>query len=225
MPAPFLKHPKGIRDVAEWYMSTATRRDYVHGIFEHQCEIALANLAKIHAAVGDAVDAVFVCGTDFGTQTSTFCSVQTFRELYLPYYKRVNDWIHAHTDVEDLQALLRRGGAVHAARSSRPASTSSTRCSARPPGMEPERLKDAYGDRSCSGAAAWTRRRCCRSARPAEVRRQVLERCEVFSQGGGFVFNAIHNIQARTPVENIVAMIDAVHEFNGTKAISGGTHA
>ena len=30
VPAPFLKHPKGIRDIAEWYMSTATRRDYVH---------------------------------------------------------------------------------------------------------------------------------------------------------------------------------------------------
>ena len=55
---------------------------------------------------------------------------------------------------------------------------------------------------------------------PAEVRRQVLERCEVFSKNGGFVFNAIHNVQARTPVENIVAMIDAVHEFNGTQAES-----
>lgn len=29
------------------------------------------------------------------------------------------------------------------------------------------------------------------------------------------MFNAIHNVQAKTPVENIVAMIDAVHEFNG----------
>ena len=44
---------------------------------------------------------------------------------------------------------------------------------------------------------------------------QVLERCGVFARGGGFVFNAIHNIQARTPVENIVAMIDAVRDFNG----------
>jgi len=52
---------------------------------------------------------------------------------------------------------------------------------------------------------------------PAEVREQVLRRCEVFAPGGGFVFNSIHNVQARTPVENIVAMIDAVHEFNGRK--------
>ena len=50
---------------------------------------------------------------------------------------------------------------------------------------------------------------------PAEVRAQVLERCGIFSPGGGFVFNTIHNVQAGTPVENIVAMLDAVHEFNG----------
>ncbi|NLE57750.1 MAG: methyltransferase, partial [Planctomycetes bacterium] len=97
VPAPFLKHPKGIRDIEEWYVSTVARQDYVHKVFDKQCEIALANLAKIHARVGDAVDAVFICGTDFGTQTSAFCSRETFRELYMPYYKRVNDWIHAHT--------------------------------------------------------------------------------------------------------------------------------
>ena len=53
---------------------------------------------------------------------------------------------------------------------------------------------------------------------PEEVRRQVLERCRHFSPGGGFVFNAIHNMQARTPVENIVAMLEAVQEFNGAAA-------
>jgi len=53
---------------------------------------------------------------------------------------------------------------------------------------------------------------------PDEVREQVLRRCEAFSKGGGFVFNAVHNIQARTPVENIVAMIRAVESFRGERA-------
>ena len=44
---------------------------------------------------------------------------------------------------------------------------------------------------------------------------EVLERCAIFSEGGGFVFDAIHNVQAGTPVENMVAMIDAVRGFNG----------
>src|SRR5260370_39751090 len=65
VPAPFLKNPKGIRDVAEWYMSTRTRRGTIHRIFESQCETGIANLERIHDRIGDAVDCMFVCGTDF----------------------------------------------------------------------------------------------------------------------------------------------------------------
>ena len=84
VPGPFLKHPKGIRDVAEWYVSTSSRQGHIHKIFGRQCEIALGNLERIYAAVGDTVQAVFICGTDFGTQTSAFCSVKTLRDLYFP---------------------------------------------------------------------------------------------------------------------------------------------
>ena len=91
VPAPFLKNPRGIRDISEWYISTRTRRDYIHQVFSNQCDIALANLARIHQVAGSRIDAVFTCGTDFGTQNSSFCSVETFRELYYPYYKRIND--------------------------------------------------------------------------------------------------------------------------------------
>jgi hypothetical protein len=97
VPAPFLKYPKGIRDVEEWYISTVTRQDYLHEVFTRQCETALKNLEKIHQVVGDAIDVLFVCGTDFGTQQSTFCSPATFKSLYAPYYKQVNDWVHANT--------------------------------------------------------------------------------------------------------------------------------
>ncbi|UCG27491.1 MAG: methyltransferase, partial [Bacteroidales bacterium] len=69
-----LKHPKGIRDVQEWYMSTLTRQDYIHQVFEKQTEIALPNLDKISRETGNRIDAVFTCGTDFGTQTGQFCS-------------------------------------------------------------------------------------------------------------------------------------------------------
>ena len=48
------------------------------------------------------------------------------------------------------------------------------------------------------------------------MREQVLRRCEAFYQDGGFVFNTVHNIQARTPVDNIIAMIRAVEKFNVT---------
>ncbi|MFO7959288.1 MAG: methyltransferase, partial [Candidatus Brocadiia bacterium] len=56
VPAPFLKHPKGIRDVEEWYVSTVTRREYVRRVFEGQCEAALENLPRIHEVVGEDID-------------------------------------------------------------------------------------------------------------------------------------------------------------------------
>ena len=48
---------------------------------------------------------------------------------------------------------------------------------------------------------------------PDEVRRQVAERCRIFGEEGGFVFDAIHNVQALTPVANIMAMIETAKEF------------
>jgi len=214
VPGPGLKHPKGIRDISEWYVSTSSRQDYIHRIFARQCEIAVANLERIHAVVGDRVQAVYLCGTDFGTQTSAFCSVKTLRALYFPYYKIINDWIHAHTT---WKAFKHSCGAV-----SKFLPTfieagfdilNPVQCSAT--GMEPEQLKANFGDRLVFWGGGVDTQKTLPFGSPAEVREQVLRRCEIFAPGGGFVFNSIHNVQAQTPVENIVAMIDAVHEFNG----------
>jgi hypothetical protein len=97
VPGPFLTHPKGIRDVSEWYMSTVLRQDFLHRIFNEQTGIAVKNLETVHGIFSDSIDVVFICGTDFGTQDSQFCSAEDFNELYAPYYKRINDWIHDHT--------------------------------------------------------------------------------------------------------------------------------
>ena len=212
VPAPFLKYPKGIRDVAEWYMSTRTRRNYIHAVFARQTEIALVNLERIHAEAGDAVDVVMVCGTDFGTQTSSFCSEATFRELYLPYYRRVNDWIHRRTRwktfkhscgsvVRFLGAFVDAGFDV----------LNPVQCSAA--GMSPEYLKGSWGDKLVFWGGGVDTQKTLPFGTPSQVREEVLRRCEVFAPGGGFVFNAVHNIQAGTPVENIVAMLEAVRQF------------
>ncbi len=214
VPAPFLKHPKGIRDVAEWYMATSAHRDYIHKVFSRQCEYALANLQKIHDRVGDMVDVVFVCGTDFGTQASSFCSVSSFRDLYFPYYKAVNDWIHRNTTWKTFKhscgsvdrfipSFIECGFDI----------LNPVQCSAADMGAE--YLKSKYGPRLVFWGGGVDTQKVLPFGTPSQVRAQVLERCSIFSKGGGFVFNSIHNIQARTPIENIVAMIETVHEFNG----------
>jgi hypothetical protein len=214
VPAPFLKYPRGIRDVAEWYVTLSSRRDYVHRIFAGQTEVALANLARIHERIGNRVDAVFVCGTDFGTQTSAFCSVATFRELWLPYYREICGWIHRNTGwkcfkhscgsvARFYESFIEAGFDI----------VNPVQCSAA--GMEPRALKERYGERLVFWGGGVDTQQVLPFGTPAEVREQVLGRCEIFAPGGGFVFNAIHNVQAGTPVENVVAMVDAVREFNG----------
>ena len=214
VPVPQLADPRGIRDVTEWYVSTRSRRDYVHQVFSRQVEIGLGNLERIYHRIGNSIDVLFLCGTDFGTQTSSFCSVSTFRELWFPYYKQMCDWIHRNTiwkifkhscgsTERFYESFIEAGIDV----------INPVQCSAA--GMDPEFLKNKYGDRLVFWGGGVDTQRVLPFGTPAEVREQVLRRCEIFAPGGGFVFNAIHNIQAGTPAANIIAMLEAVREFNG----------
>ena len=209
VPAPFLKHPRGIRDIAEWYMSTASRQDYIHAIFARQCEIAVENLKKIWDVLGNRIHVVFICGADFGTQTSQFCSTGTFTSLYAPYYRKINDWIHAHTAWKTFKHSC---GAVEPFM--RPFIDAGfdiinpVQCSAA--GMDPEDLKTAYGDELVFWGGGVDTQKTMPFGTVEEVYDQVRQRIDIFGEKGGFVFNAVHNLQAKTPVENIAAMVRAI---------------
>jgi hypothetical protein len=214
VPAPGLEWPRGIRDITEWYISIKKRPEYVRQVFATQVDIALENLELIHARVGDRFDAVMTCGTDFGTQNSAFCSVATFEDLWAPHYKRVNDWIHDRTSWKTFKHSC--GSVERFMRSFIECGfdiINPVQCSAAH--MEAEHLKREYGRDLVFWGGGVDTQHTLPFGTPDEVRQQVLSRCEVFGAGGGFVFNTIHNVQAGTPVENIVALIDAVHEFNG----------
>ena len=216
VPAPGLPHPKGIRDITEWYVSLATRQEYVEAVFTRQCEIALGRLAQLHAAVGNAIDIIYLCGTDFGTQASRFCSLETFDRLWAPHYRRLNDWVHRQTTWKTMKHTC---GAVESLLS-RLCDVgfdifNPVQCSAA--GMEPRTLKQRYGDRLVFYGGGVNTQQTLPFGTPPEVRAEVLERCEIFAKGGGYIFNAIHCVQANTPVQNVVAMLDAVKEFNGVR--------
>ncbi len=154
VPAPWLKHPKGIRDIEEWYISTVTRRNYVYNIFERQCEIGIRNLEKIFAAVGNRVTAVFVSGTDFGQQNGPFISVKSYRDLFKPFHQEVNNWIHKNTQ---WKCFIHSCGSVRALLPDFIDAgfdiINPVQCSAA--GMAPEELKKEFGDR----VTFWGRRR------------------------------------------------------------------
>jgi len=212
VPALNLKAPKGIRDVADWYMSTLMRPDYLHYIFEKQTDIALENLAMVKDMALGHVDVAYICGTDFGTQDSSFCSVETYEELYAPYYRKINNWIHQHTPWKTFKHSC---GAVEPFMESfigsgfdiiNPVQINAA-------GMDPVLLKQKYGDRLTFWGGGVDTQKVLPFGTPGEVKSHVLRECEILSPGGGFVFNTVHNIQANVPLQNVLAMLEAIREF------------
>lgn len=209
VPATFLKQPKGIRDIEEWYVSTVTRPDYIKAVFDRQAEIAIGNLKRLHAAVGDKISVIQTNGTDFGTQNGPFCSPETYADLYLPYQKRVNGWIHANTGWKTfihscggIDPLI--PGIIEAEFDI----LNPVQCSAT--GMDPRELKRKYGKQLTFWGGGVDTQKTLPFGTPEEVSRQVEERVRIFGEGGGFVFNTIHNIVARTPIENVLAMFETL---------------
>jgi len=212
VPAINLKHPKGIRGVEEWYISTLIREDYVREVYDRQTDIAIETLKLLHLAIGCKIDVVFTCGTDFGTQNSTFCSPETFDSLWLPYYRKVNDWIHQNTNwktfkhscgaVEPLMKHFIEAGFDII----NPVQINAS-------GMDPRKLKKEYGDKLVFWGGGVDTQGAFAFGTPAQVKDQVKLQCEIFNNNGGFVFNTVHNIQANVPFENVVAMLEALKEL------------
>jgi hypothetical protein len=212
VPAINLKNPKGIRGVEEWYISTLIREDFIKEIYDRQTDIAIENLKLLNEVIGNKIDVVFTCGTDFGTQNSTFCSPETYDRVWLPYYKKVNDWIHQNTNWKTFKHSC---GAVEPLMSHfiesgfdiiNPVQINAS-------GMDPGKLKEKYGDKLVFWGGGVDTQGAFAFGTPAQVKEQVKSQCEILNNNGGFVFNTVHNIQANVPFENVVAMLDALKEL------------
>lgn len=212
VPAMNLKHPKGIRGVEEWYISTLIREDHVRDIFDKQTDIAIENLSLLWKVIGSKIDVVFTCGTDFGTQNSTFCSAETYDRVWLPYYKKVNDWIHSNTTWKTFKHSC---GAVESLMSNFIASgfdiINPVQINASD--MDPKKLKQKYGDNLVFWGGGVDTQGAFAFGTPSEVKDQVKSQCDILNKNGGFVFNTVHNIQANVPFKNVIAMLEALQEF------------
>jgi hypothetical protein len=211
VPAPWLNNPRGIRDIEEWYISTAIRKDYVYKVFEMQCEIGLTNIEKLANALGDKVQVAFVSGTDFGTQRAPFISMQAYRDLYKPFQKAINDKIH---ELTNWKVFIHSCGSIYQLIPDMIEAgfdvLNPVQCSAAE--MDPVKLKKEFGDQLVFWGGGVDTQKTLPFGTPEEVYKEVKERIEIFNQDGGYVFTSIHNVQSNVPVENILAMFKALKE-------------
>jgi hypothetical protein len=212
VPAVQLKDPKGIRGVTEWYISTLIREDFIKELYDRQTDIAIENLKDFYRVIGNNIDVVYICGADFGTQNSTFCSPETFARVWLPYYKKVNDWIHQNTEwktfkhscgaiVSLMDLFIESGFDII-----NPVQINAS-------GMDPKELKRKYGNRIVFWGGGVDTQGVFAFGTPEQVKEQVKRQVSILNENGGFVFNTVHNIQANVPFENVVAMLEALKEL------------
>ncbi len=140
--------------------------------------------------------------------------VDTYRDIWMPYYQKISSWVHDNTT---WKLFKHSCGAVESLIDSfidagidilNPVQISTT-------GMDPKMLKEKYGKQIVFRGGGIDTQQVLPYGTPKEVETKVLENLKIFSKGGGYVFNTVHNTQAFTPVENFIAMLNAVKDFNG----------
>ena len=187
-----------------------------HAFLDALVEIHMAKLERFLGAVGPYID-IIGFGDDLGSQNRPQISPQMYREFFKPRHAMM--WKRAK-ELANVKVMLHCCGAV------RPLlpdlidagldAINPVQISCR--GMEAEGLKRDFGKDLCFWGGGCDTQSMLPNGTPAQIREHVLHQCEVLAPGGGFVFQQVHNIMANVPAENIVAMYDAVREFNTGKA-------
>jgi len=169
-------------------------------------------LEKIHQTVGDQASAIYMTGTDFGAQRGPFFSPKIYRDLFLPFHKVLNDWVHKHTS---WKTFMHSCGSIRALLDDFIAAgfdiLNPVQCSAA--NMDPIELKRKFGDQITFWGGGVDTQRTLPFGNREDVRKEVRERIRAFGPGGGFIFNAVHNIQSLVPVENVVEMYKTAREY------------
>jgi hypothetical protein len=213
LPGPAQKITKGIRSMEDWLVAHYTNPEYIKDVYDFQYENAIVTLNKLHNAVGDKPQVIQISGTDFGTQRTEIISPAMYREFYKPYHEKLNAWVHENTVWKTMYHSC--GSVVNLLDDFADAGIdilNPVQCSAE--GMDPKMLKEKYGDKFVFWGAGVDTQNTLPFGTPDEVYAEVSERLRIFAPGGGFVFNAIHNVQAKTPIKNILAMFRAINDYN-----------
>jgi uroporphyrinogen decarboxylase len=172
----------------------------------------LSTLEKVCRAVGDVAD-IIRFGDDLGMTSGPFMSPEIYRQLFKPRHKILCDYVKAHSSMHTfihscgsisllMPDLIDAGIEIF-----NPVQTNSA-------GMEPRFLKKEFGKDCTFWGGGVETVGMLNEGNPEQIREQVLERLEIFSKGGGYVFNTVHNILPDVPPQNIIAMFEAVREFN-----------
>ena len=184
----------------------------VHRLLDKLMEGHMDFLSKVCEAIGDVVD-VIKFGDDLGTNSGPFIPNEIYNEFFKPRHKILCDYVKANSSAhtflhccggiyELIPELIEAGFEIL-----NPVQINAVN-------MEPERLKKEYGRDVTFWGGGINTQSILNRATPQQVKDSVKHNLEIFSKDGGFIFAAVHNILPDVPPQNIVAMFEAIEEFN-----------
>lgn len=183
--------------------------DYVHELHSICIERATHNVRALLPEVAGCVDIIMTTADDWGTQNTLIASAHTYRSLFMPYYKRLNDEIHRL--LPDVKVFMHNCGAIYDILDSIAESGFDVLNPIQWPagGHSYREWKDKLRGRVSMWGGGVNTQHTLPHGSVADVDREVREVVGYLSDGGGYVFNNIHNLLAEVPPEKVIAMYRA----------------
>lgn len=202
-----------------WYLVGLEKLFMGMAMEEPWVDVLFDKVADFHTRVGCKLASmgadVIWCGDDIGSQNGPMISVDMFDRYFFPRIQKMFAeikkarpgikvaWHSCGSILPFIPRFIEAG--LDILNPIQPLAT----------GMDPRWLKETYGDRLIFFGGI-----CVQELLPHgttdQIKEEVLLRASILAKGGGYILAPAHNIQADTPLENILAMFDAVRSLEGS---------
>jgi len=192
------------------YIKMYCEPDVVDAVLKHIVDYYFEVSKRIFEAAADTID-IFFIGNDFGSQTGPLMSPEMFNRFMAPHLKRLCDLGHSFSLKNQMHCC---GGiyelipgtidvGIDGLHALQPCCR----------GMDLKRLKAEFGDRMVFNGAIDSHHTLMEKD-TAGVKEDTRKALETMMPNGGYIAGASHDtILEETPVENVLAMFNAIYEY------------
>ena len=180
--------------------------DFVHELHEIVITHAIEQIKTLLPEIHPYIDVYQCSSDDWGTQNATIASPTVYKDLFLPYYRRMTDTIHRIAP--EVKTFLHSCGAVYdiidyviesGFDALNPVQWTAG-------GHSYQEWKDKSRNRIALWGGGVNAQQTLPLGTVEDVEREVAEIVAYMKQDSGFVFNGIHNLLAEVPADKIIAM-------------------
>ncbi|MCX6383515.1 MAG: hypothetical protein NTV16_03385 [Actinobacteria bacterium] len=203
-----------MRGFEQFLMDLMINQDFAKVLMEKICSIQMRIDERCLELAGKYIQILKLAGDDLGGQEGPLISPEIFRQMIKPILCKRWEVIKSK-----FRKINPKGYVMfHSCGNIYPIIPDFIECGLdildpiqKVKGMEIEKLKAEFGNKLTFHGAIDTQY-LLPNGSPAEVRSEVKRIISILGKNGGYIAAPVHNLQADVPVENIIALSDAVRE-------------